>query len=77
MKGGMSFEDIFTMGFNRTSRKFGICREYRSVDMATYYMLRLTTDQAFDIIREKMMGFAKQSMQCAVSLLMPTRGDYT
>lgn len=62
MKSGMAFEDIFSRGFNRTSRKFGICREYRSVDMATYYMLRLTTDQAFDIIREKMMGLDKQSM---------------
>lgn len=47
------FEDIFSMGFNRTNRKFGYCREYRDVEMATYHMLKLTREQTFDILWER------------------------
>lgn len=55
----MAFEDIFSLGFNRRSRKFGNCREYRDVDMATYHMLKLTREQTLDIISkrwEKIVG---------------------
>ena len=62
-KSGMVFEDIFSMGFNRTNRKFGNCRDYRDVDMATYHMLKLTTEQTFDILKkrwEKIAGEKKE-----------------
>lgn len=64
VKSGMVFEDIFSMGFNRTNRKFGNYREYRDVDMATYYMMRLTTEQAFAILMkrwEKIAGEKKNN----------------
>ena len=62
-KSGIVFEDIFSMGFNRTNRKFGNCRDYRDVDMATYHMLKLTTEQTFDILKkrwEKIAGEKKE-----------------
>lgn len=63
LKSGMVFEDIFSMGFNRTNRKFGNCRDYRDVDMATYHMLKLTTEQTCDIFKkrwEKIAGEKKE-----------------
>lgn len=50
---GMDFETVFSLEYNRTNRKFGYCREYRDVDMATYHMLGLTEEETMEIFKKR------------------------
>lgn len=53
IKDGMPFEEIYSREFNRTNRKFGNCRDYRDVDLATYHMMGLTEEQIMEILKKR------------------------
>lgn len=67
-KSGIVFEDIFSMGFNRTNRKFGNCRDYRDVDIGIFQIM-ITTYIQTDEPEHSGASFARLEKQTNFSLL--------
>lgn len=53
IKEGLAFDEVFERAFNRTTRKYGNVRVYRDVDLATYQMLGLSSDETMEIIKKR------------------------